>query len=402
MGDHFSASFQFPTTKKSMLSPLGYNPFRTRSGLGLRLAMMLAVTFVVIGPSGTCFGLITQVNNDWHTGKRLDRFNQTSVSGSWTDTPIRDALNSFSKSQKVGLFLDRRIDPSKLVNIAASNISPEGFLWQIAESQQIGVCRVADLYFFGPPKTAACLPTIWGQMESQSGRQRRTFEVQWEKKSPLRTSSVVVVKQLLEQLATEHQFKIENPEVIPHDVWAQFELPPTSLAGRVGIVLAGFDKWFERSKDGKSIRIIDFPKIEIASLKIESLADPRATSEEMKLEFPELKITGTSKRLTASGPPLQIARLRRALIKSQSVEAAAPDAIRFKLNTQAPRGSILATVAHQLNKKLKFSPEIQQMMQAEIQIQIKDATLNQLLDETLKGTELKYELTDTELVISAK
>jgi len=298
--------------------------------------------------------------------------------------------------------MDRRIDPSQLVNIAAKNVSPERFLWEIAGTQKIGVCRVTDIYFFGPPKTTACLPTVWEQMEDQSARRRRTYQVRWERKAPLTSSSVVIIKQLLEQLANEHHFQIENPEAIPHDVWAPLKLPPTSLGGRVGIILAGFDKWFERSKDGTTIRIVAFPAIKTASLRTETLADPRAISKRMKAEFPELKITGTSKRLSASGAPLEIAKLRRALVNSQTVKAVALHANRFNLNTQAPRGSILATVAHQLNKKLKFAPEAQPIMQAEIQLQIKDATLNQLLDETLKGTELKYEITDTALVISGK
>jgi len=363
---------------------------------------MFAVVFVIIGASGTCSRLVAQSNDDWHTGKRLDRFNQAPVSASWADAPLRDVLGSFSASQKVGIFLDRRIDPSQLVNIAAKNVSPERFLWKIAGTQGIGVCRLADIYFFGPPQTTACLPTIWEQMERQSARQRRTYQVKWERKAPLASSSVVIIKPLLEQLANEHHFQIENPEAIPHDVWAPLKLPRTSLGGRVGIILAGFDKWFERSKDGTSIRIVDFPAIKTASLKTETLADPRAISKRMKVEFPELKITGTSKRLSASGAPLEIAKLRRALVNSQTVKAVALDANRFNLNTQAPRGSILATIAHQLSKKLKFTPEFQPMMQAEIQLQVKDATLDQLLDETLKGTELRYEMTDTELVISGK
>ena len=385
---------------KSMLSPLGLIQFR--SGWRLNLDLALAITFVVIGAFGTSSELLAQANDDWHTGKRLDRFNQTPVSASWTDTPLRTVLNSFSESQKVGIFLDRRIDPSSLINITANDVSPERFLWKISESQRIGVCRVDDIYFFGPPKTAAYLPTIWEQMESQSSKQRRAFEVQWEKKSPLSTPQIVVVKQLLEQLASDNQFKIENPEAIPHDVWAQVKLPPTTLGGRVGLILAGFDQWFERSKDGTSIRIIDFPKIANASLSTESLADPRAVAKKMKLEFPELKISGNSKRLNASGAPLEIAKLRRVLVNSQTVEAVPTQVKRFNLSTQAPRGSILATVAQQLGKKLKYAPEIQTILQTEIELEVKDATLNQLLEQTLKGTELKYEMNDEELVISAK
>ena len=383
-----------------MLSAFDANPVRFQSATERCHRSVLMIAFVVFGVFGTT-NLGAQSINDWHTGKRLDRFNQIPISASWTDTPLVRVLNRFSESQRVATFLDRRVDPSSPVNIAAKNISPEQSLWKIADSQELGVCRVADFYFMGPPETAASLPTIWQQMESESARQRKTLQVQWERKSTLTTKSVVVVKKLLDQLAAENGFKVENPQEIPHDVWSKVELPETSVAGRVGIILVGFGKWFERSQDGTSIRIIDFPSVEIASFKTETLSDPRATAEKMKLAFPDLKISGNKKRLTASGPPLEVARLRRQLAQSQSVEPVAPENKRFSLNTKAPRGAILATVAKQLNLELKFSAENQPQLQQEIQLRIEDATLSQLLDETLKGTELKYETTDRELVISS-
>lgn len=384
-----------------MLSAFSFNSGSTPS-VTCTKPLVCLVTFVVIGAIGIASDANGQSIVDWHTGKRLERFNQTPVSGSWTQTPLRDVLNRFSNSQKVGIFLDRRIDPTTPINIAANNVSPERFLWDIADSQGLGVCRVGDLYFFGAPTTAASLPTLWDQMESQSERQRRNFKVQWKGKAPLTTPPVVVVKDLLQQLANQHQFEIENPEAIPHDVWAKFELPQTSLGGRVGIIVVGFGKWFERSADGKTIKIIDFPTVETALLKTETLPQPRAVAKQMKAKFPDLKIAGSTKRLTASGPPLEVARLRQALVKLQTVTAVAPESNRFNLNTQAPRGSILATVANQLNKKLESPPEIQPILQTEIKLKLADATLTQVLDETLKGTDLKYEMTESELIISAK
>ena len=388
--------------EKSMLSPFGINPIQTRSASRRCRRLDPVIAFVVFVVFGTCSTLLAQSNNDWHTGKRLDRFNQTPISASWTDTPLRQVLNRFSESQHVGTFLDRRADPSSLVNIAAKNMSPEHFLWEIAESQELGMCRVADFYFFGPPEISAALPTIWQQMESESGRQRKTFKVQWERKSTLTTKPVVVVKQLLDRLATEHGFEVENPQAIPHDVWARVELPETSVAGRVGIVLVGFGKWFERSKDGTKIKIIDFPSIKTASFRTVTLSDPQATAKKMKPDFPDLKISGNKKRLTASGPPLEVARFRRQLAQAQTVKPVAPENNRFSLNTQAPRGSILVTVARQLNLELEFYGESKSLLEEEVQLKIKDATLSQLLDETLKGTDLKYETTDGKLKISTK
>lgn len=363
--------------------------------------MVLAIVFAVSVAGGTSAQLAAQSINDWHTGKRLDRFNRTPISASWADASLKRILNRFSQSQRVAVFLDRRVDPSPTMNITAKNLGAEALLWKIADSQELGMCRVADFYYLGPPETAASLPTLWQQMKAESGRKRKSFEVNWERKSALTTKSVVVVKELLDQLASKHRFEIENPEAVAHDVWGQVELPETSVAGRVGIILVGFGKWFERSQDGKKIRIIDFPSVETADFRTESLQDPAAAAKKMKGLFPNLKISGNRKRLTASGPPLEVARLRRQLAQSKTIEQATSETKRFSLNTSASRGAILATVAKQLNLELKFSAQAQATLQQEIRLQIKDATLVELLDETLKGTELKYETTENELVISS-
>ena len=384
-----------------MLSAFVTYPIQFLSAQQRCLGLVLAIAFVVSGASGTSAQLAAQSVNDWHTGKQLDRFNRTPISASWADVPLKRVLNRFSESQQIAIFLDRRVDPSSPITIANKNLGAEGFLWKIADSQELGVCRVADFYYLGPHETAASLPTLWQQMESESSRQRRSFKVNWDRKSTLTTKPVVVVKQLLNQLASEHGFEIENMDAVAHDVWAQIELPQTSVAGRIGIILAGFGKWFQRSQDGTKIKIIDFPKLKTASFRTETLDDPANTAEEVSPLFPDLKISGNKKRLIAAGPPLEVARLRRQLALSQAIETVAAEAIRFNLNTNASRGAILATVAKQLNLEFKFTDQTQPKLQEEIQLQIKDATLAELLDETLKGTDLKYETTENELVISS-
>ena len=388
--------------KKNMLSPPDAHPAKLQFPGQWYHRLVLMSTFVVFVAAGTNVRLFAQSNNDWHTGKRLDRFNQTPISASWADASLSRVLKRIAQSQQIATFLDRRVDPSSPVNVTGKNISPEALLWKIADSQKLGVCRIADFYYLGPPQTAARLSTLWQQMESESGRNRKAFEVKWERKSRLTTKPVVVVKQILDQLATEHGFRIENPEALAHDVWAQVDLPQTSVAGQVGIILVGFGKWFHRSEDGTTISIIDFPSIETASFKTETLSDPKETAKQIKPQFPDLKISATKKRLTASGPPLEVARLRRHVAQSRVIQPVASEDKRFSLNTSAPRGAVLATVAKQLNLKLNYAAETQALLQEEIRLQIKDASLSQLLDETLKGTQLKYETTETELLILSK
>ena len=382
--------------------------------IAAKLALIIAsATFVATGTTplfsqpSTNSSPTLQQNLDsliaWKTGRQLDRFTTASISASWTEADLRDRLINFAQTQKAAIFIDRRIDPSQLINITMNNVSPEQFLWSIAKKQSIGVSRVGDFYYFGPPTTAASLPTLWKQLRSESSKQKLNYQVDWTKRAPIKTGQVVNVKTLLEELASENKFQIENLDEIPHDIWSQFELPRLSLDGRVAILLVGFDKWFERSADGKSIRIVNFKAAKRAEFQTTAIDDPRETAKKLRPNYPGLKIVGTKTRLSASGPPMEMAKLRADLINGQAVEKVKLEDILYpSVKTRTSRLGFLQAVAAQVNRKVTFDRKHQPKLDEQINLELEKVTVFELLDATLNGSGLKYEISDTELRIMGR
>ncbi len=66
-------------------------------------------------------------------------------------------------------------------------------------------------------------------------------------------------RELLENLASEADLGIDNPQLLPHDLFPAVDLPPLPLVDRLSLLLSGFGMTFQLSRDGKLIRLVPIP-----------------------------------------------------------------------------------------------------------------------------------------------
>jgi hypothetical protein len=335
----------------------------------------------------------------WLIGRELDQNNQLAIAASWTDAPLRERLAAFSRQQRTGIFLDRRVDPSQLINITIARQTPEQFLWQIAEKCDLGICRIENFYYLGPAETAESFPHLWSAMKKASSKFRRSSTVRWTDRQPVQYTSIVQPKQLLNELAEQYEFSITNPDELPHDVWSAFELPEMTLDLRIAILLVGFDKWYERSEDGKKLTIVDFPEVEVGRTEIRDLVDAKKLSTEMKAKFPELRFSTSRTTIKAVGPPSQLAQLQRMLVMNQKAVVNNNDLAPLTLTTTASRKAILMKIAEVKGKKFAFQSGTQQALSEQVSVSVKNASVHELIKQVLKGSDLKYELNEIQLKI---
>ena len=209
--------------------------------------------------------------------------------------------------------LDRRVDPSTIVNLGVENRTLEQVFRRISSTAKIGVCRIEDCYYFGPVDTTIALPIAMDTLSRQAKKVARRSAVRWTAKRPVRTGPVVETKALIQAIATKHGFVVNGLEELPHDLWYSVSLPPMSAIGQLQLMLAGFDKTFEIDPLAKSITIIDFPEIESAR-RVFAVTKRPANAKELTAQFPNLRISYRSKAVVATGPPQQLALLEACLL----------------------------------------------------------------------------------------
>ena len=340
--------------------------------------------------------LVDTNSSTFLTGKKLDRKNSLEFSLWWKDAELRDRLRAFSTDEKVAVMLDRQIDPSTLMNLGVENRTIEQIFWRVSAAAKIGVCRIEDCYYFGPVNTVVALPIALDTLNRQAKKVRRRSSVKWTIKRPVDTGPLVATKALIEAIATKHGFAVNGLQELPHDLWYEVSLPPTSVIAQMQLMLAGFGKTFEIDPDGKSITIIDFPELKTAK-RVFSVAKRPANAKELTAQFPDLRISFRSKAVTATGPPKQLALLKAKLI--EQVETRTGDGARFTLNTEADRLTILRTIADKAKLELDLGSIEPSKLTDRIKLDVDKVTQAELLFETLKGTRYQATVQEGNLVV---
>ena len=341
--------------------------------------------------------LVESTRVEFLTGKKLDRKILLEFSFWWKDAQLRNRLVAFSDAEKIAVMLDRRVDPSTLMNLGVENRTVEQIFWRVSAAAGIGVCRIEDCYYFGPVDTVVALPITSDTLQRQAKKVRRRSNVKWTVKRQVRTSPLVATKALIEAIADKHGFTVNGIDDLPHDLWYEVSLPPTSVIGQMQLMLAGFGKTFKIDPDGKSITIIDFPKIESARREFVITKRPE-NSKELIEQFPDLKISIRSKTVSATGPPKQLALLEAKLI--EQVESLTGGGERFTLNTESDRLTILRTIAATSKLELVLDSVDPAELADRIQLNVDKVTQAELLFEALRGTRFHAQVQEGKLIVN--
>lgn len=338
---------------------------------------------------------------EFRTGTDLERFNTSGISVTYTDIPFGEAIQRFSQQQRVGIFVDRRVDKSQRMSISVKQKSLEQAIWAIADRQGIGVTRVGDIYYLGPQKSASILVEVFAKQQLSRKTAPKT-KTNWNLRQPTATSPVINPKLLLSKLAMENQFRLTNLNQVEHDLWGPLNLPPTSLELRLALLLIGFGKTLEHDANDGSVAIIDIPDVQKTKRTFKAEGDPKSFIKDLRAQFKDLSIVATGKTLSASGPPDSVALLAAELVKRQSVRTSLTAKKTYTINTVAQRGAILASIASQTSRSFKYDKPAPSSLREEIKVSVNEASLEELINEVTEGTDLLVELTDSEIVVSTK
>lgn len=366
----------------------------------IMLAMIGWVTLIFgVADHAHAWQISTETATKWRTGDELEFHLRQPISVTFSAVPLRSRLVTLGQQQRVGIFVDRRLDPNLPITLAARDLTLEQLLWQIATKQQIGVCRLNDFYYFGPLETAASLPILWQQLTTETMTHKRNHAIDWSQRLPFVLPELTVPGEYLSEMGQRNRFEFMG-DPLPHDLWSAIELPSMTLDQQVALIGVGFGNWMQRSADGKQIRWIAFPKEASGKIAFKEIEGARKLLPELRQKFPDAKLSATERMLTVSGTAAELTAIRAVLVAKQRPRAVSSnDQRRYTLTTRASRGSILASVAQQLEKKLDFDPTDAELLQAEIQLSVKEVTLETLLEQTLDGSGLTYEIDSDRLRI---
>jgi hypothetical protein len=183
---------------------------------------------------------------------RVSQLQGNPLTVTWTDVPIRDAAANIALVTQACIMVDRRVDSTQRVNVAATDTPLGEVLDSMAESLDLTAQPIGPVVYIGHESHAAQLSLALARSriaahEWRSAALRRRVKPNWDQLSTPR--------QVVARLASDVGIEVRHAERIPHDLLESTTWPPMSTADALTLILCGFDLTWAIDDD-RSITIV--------------------------------------------------------------------------------------------------------------------------------------------------
>jgi hypothetical protein len=227
--------------------------------------MTFLVCLVTVFPLGMPEVLVNRPAPKLLTGRNLQTALKQVVEVRWQKADLRYIVNQISTQLKVGIVLDRRIDPSPKPSISLKNITLKKGLETIAGKVNARALAVGNTMFFIPAPKLDSLKSQLLKREAEWIRMRKTIPIrrrfELELSKTLHWNDLDEPRKIVLGIAKRYRVSISGAKKIPHDLWASATMPRATLRQQLTTVLFQYDLEFQWSKRGDSIEIVPITKM---------------------------------------------------------------------------------------------------------------------------------------------
>lgn len=358
-----------------MLGLCSVTELRTSSARTFMLLLAVCGATAMEVSAGAAFG----VPQNLRTRKALNEALNAPRSLQVTNVPLRQVLADLQTSAQVAILLDRRTDPSRRIDVATQYQATRQVLQAVADAVPQTAVSFGDQYvFLGPDASAERLRTLV-EINRQSVQElRRILDADiYRRLVAVRSvswSELAEPRQLMTQAAADAGLQLQNPELVPHDVWAAAELPSMTFADFATLVLNQFDQTFQITADGQLILIPVPPVITIQRTHRVPSKQRETIVADIGRLFPDLAVEWNGSQMVVQGTVEQHTEIQALLHDKPAGTMAAQGLKTRQFTMKVPAGT-------------QFGQLLQSLKSSGIVIRIEGKTQEQLqplLQQTLE------------------
>ncbi len=336
----------------------------------------------------------------WRTAPEvLRQFTQPVPRVAWSGQSLREALRGLSRSQRVAVLLDRRVDPGQELKIQLDNMSFGIVLEEIGYDRKLGVSRLGPVVYLGPPQRSILLWTLSVLRIDDVRPMPRAVQRKFLATAPIRWDDLATPRELFEEMAERSQIRIEGLDRVPHDLWAAADLPPMTLINRLTLIAVQYDLTFEIAPDGTSITLVPLPEEVAIERDYPGGSDPAALAEKYRKLVPSAKVIVMDDRIHVTGlmEAHELITARRAPPSNaggpQTVDINNTRIEKFGVEDK-PVGETLRELATMLRLDLQIDHEALKKagvsLDQRISVHVENVKIDGLLQAIIQGTPLRY------------
>ena len=325
----------------------------------------------------------------WLTGGALQQQLEQPVSGSWSRISLRRALKRFARSVRVAIVLDRRVDPSRSLELTLQPQPLETALEQIAAEQKIGVAMLGPVAYFGPPETTVRLRTASALQHEALAKLPLSAKRKLLQAKAWRWADATEPTALLAQLAKEAGVKIAGHQLVQHDLWTETDLPALAWIDRLALVAIQFDLTFTLSDDGRTVTLVPLPAEVVIAKTYPGGSNAAQLAAKWQREFPDVRITTADDKLTVTGRVEDHQRIEQKLkpaTTKRPERATAGEHVYTIAQDNVPLDKLLEQLAKQIGLEVRYDDAIAKAgvaLDQRVSLKVKQVSLAKVLEAAL-------------------
>ena len=380
-----------------------------------RWIVLVGVSLLVIAGLPQSRSVVAQETNATNllVGKAFDDALEQTISVTWQAQDLRSGLKGLSNARRVSILIDRRVDPSTELSLAVKSVPLRELLDRVAADLSLGISRLENAIVIGPRESARRLRTdvelAAGQLVKASSDAGRVRELQ--RKLTLGWTDLTSPLELLDELARRYELKVDNAELVPHDLWAAGALPSSNAAESLTVVLSQFDLAFEWSTDLQSVRLVELPRAPTLEREF-ALRRGVAVSivDELRESLPGVTLELRGRRVSARGLFEELEQVQAALNPSANQPASRPTGPKVTTFTFEVRNAPLLDFMEKLEQQAGYSFEYDAdrlvkagvKLDGAVSLKMKDALPDELFKAMFSPLGLRHEVDGTTVRLSLK
>jgi len=270
-----------------------------------------------------------------------------SISATWNNMRLRGIARRITENRRIAVLLDRRLDPSRELELEINNKTVRQVLEQVADEVSARISVSPSTVYVGPERPAEVLRTLIALRTAElfdstvGADPGRRFELGT--RQTLHWNDLDSPAQLIRTIAEAYSLEVAGVEQIPHDLWAGATLPAVSAAEALSLILIQFDLTFAWTSGGAGIRIVPVPEeVSLERDYVIRRLSPGEVTRRLEDEFPGLQTQVQRRQLIVRGTLEQHEAVERLLnprprtaTNQRSAESQPLSQQKFTLRTKA-------------------------------------------------------------------
>jgi len=336
----------------------------------------------------------------WTTGPELQIRLGEKVDIVLAENPLRRALEDLSHNKNVAVLIDRRVDPSRKIQISLDAVSLSDAFKAIAQNCGLGISMVGPVAYFAPPAVAQRVRTLVALREEDVRLLPSPATKIYLHRKSIAWADLAAPRELLQKLASDNGIEIAGLDQVPHDLWAAADLPPLNLIEALTLIAAQYDLTFQISTDGNMVTLLPVPENVELARNYPVVGQPEEIAKKYASLAPQARIQIAGDKIIVTGlieDHERITASQRPAARRQSIPV--DDELTLKRFTltveEKPLGPVLKQLAEQMNLKLMMDENALQQagisLHKRVSFSVKDATVDELLHAALQQSHLKFQ-----------